>query len=199
MELAGALVEGPRPGDLNQALMELGATVCTPSSPRCLVCPLRDDCDARSRGLQDEIPVLAKKKKAPVVKMVALVATRGDSVLLARRMETGLFGGLWEPPMAEARSRTTIEEATRLLADLVGREVTLQGAPAIVKHVLTHRELHLRVYAGAVSRGPVALSAPYEDARFVDREGLRELGISTLAKKVIAAIAKKETSAEKLR
>src|SRR4051812_43553601 len=103
-ERAAALVPEDRPGRFNEALMELGATVCTPRDPRCGSCPLERVCVARATGRVGELPVVEEKRKVPVVAMVAAVLRRGDLVLFARRSEGGLFGGLWEPPMVEAAS-----------------------------------------------------------------------------------------------
>ena len=101
---AARLVPAERPGRFNQALMELGATVCTPRSPRCDACPVDGACAARAAGREEELPVISPKREAPSVAMVAAVVRAGRRVLLARRAEGGLFGGLWEPPMVEAPS-----------------------------------------------------------------------------------------------
>src|SRR5581483_2887193 len=97
-QLAGALVRGEDPGALNQALMELGATVCTPRAPKCDVCPLTDRCDARRTDRTDAIPAVRKKPAVKAWKRVALVAEAEGAVLLARRKDDLVFGGLWEPP-----------------------------------------------------------------------------------------------------
>jgi A/G-specific adenine glycosylase len=102
--LALALLPDEKPGRHNEALMELGAMVCVPGEPRCDVCPVRELCEGRLRGVAADLPI-AKKKKAPrEVRMVALVSRRGARVLMGRRREGGLFGGLWEPPMVEVES-----------------------------------------------------------------------------------------------
>ncbi|HEY4060112.1 MAG TPA: hypothetical protein VGM39_26035, partial [Kofleriaceae bacterium] len=102
---AGALVvalpEAAAPGDLNQGLMELGATVCTPTSPRCLICPLAAPCVAKRSGRQSELPVTAPRKKQhelTVLARDALWMSDGATLVLARRSPDGLFGGLWELP-----------------------------------------------------------------------------------------------------
>src|SRR5664279_3638998 len=104
-ERAGALVaalpEGAAPGDLNQGLMELGATLCTPTSPRCLVCPLATACFANRTGRQAELPKTAPRKKEHELRVLArdaLWMCDGEAIVLARRAPEGLFGGLWELP-----------------------------------------------------------------------------------------------------
>ena len=101
--LAAALVPDDRPGDFNQALMELGATICTPRSPDCDACPLAEWCEARRLGVQELRPLPRAKKPIPEETVRTAVIVRGDgALLLARRPEDGLLGGLWEFPGAEA-------------------------------------------------------------------------------------------------
>ena len=187
-EIAWRLVPEERPGRFNEALMELGATVCTPRDPRCGACPLEALCAARASGRVLELPVIEAKKKVPVVKMVAAVLRSGPRVLLARRKEGGLFGGLWEPPMVEA---STIAEARALLSAVgVGAAIEL-GEAGKIKHVLSHKELRVTVAAGTITgktKAPTALVSPYEKAAWLDPDDA-EIGISTLARKVLAAAA----------
>ena len=185
-EIAWRLVPEERPGRFNEALMELGATVCTPRDPGCGACPIEALCAARASGRVLELPVIAARKKVPVVKMVAAVLRNGPRVLLARRAEGGLFGGLWEPPMVEAAS---IDEARAQLG-AVGIAVTIDlGEAGKVKHVLSHKELRVTVAAGTIAgktKAPTELGAPYEKAAWLDPDDA-EIGISTLARKVLAA------------
>ena len=127
---AGALVEtGGDPSALNQALMELGATVCTPTGPACLLCPVSASCLARRQGREAELPQVARRPRRRRERAFCAVATRADRVLLARRPATGLLGGLWEPPrVPEAAARA-------------GRRL------GTVTHVFTHIELKLEVFA----------------------------------------------------
>lgn len=108
---AAALVPQDRPGDFNQALMELGATVCTPRSPSCGECPLAPACEARRLGVQELRPLPQERRAVPEETVTTVVVVRGDgALLLVRRPEDGLLGGLWEfpgddgdwPPAAEA-------------------------------------------------------------------------------------------------
>src|SRR6187551_3359477 len=89
------------PGDLNQGLMELGATVCTPTSPRCLVCPLAKLCAANRTGRQDALPVTAPRKtkdQLPLLERTHVWIEDAGTIVLGRRPAGGLFGGLWELP-----------------------------------------------------------------------------------------------------
>ncbi len=155
--LAGSLARGTRAGDVNQALMELGATVCTPSSPRCECCPLRTGCAARAADSQESYP----RKKAPAarrplrVAFVWIESRRG--VWLERRPLEGLWAGMWQLPGAEGpRARARLSE--RLGVDL-GRPI------AEVEHQLSHRDVHARVYRAATAHGLRRSGdrAPYPD------------------------------------
>ena len=139
--LAAALVPADRPGDFNQALMEFGATVCTPRSPSCETCPLEALCLARRRGTVAERPLPPKRKPVPENDVgCAVIVARGGRVLLVRRPEDGLLGGMWEFPGAEVRTdESPAEAAARAAADMVGDDVD-PGAPlATVTHEFTHR------------------------------------------------------------
>ncbi len=186
---AGALVPADRPGRFNEALMELGATTCTPRDPRCGSCPLESLCVARATGRVGELPAVEIKRKVPVVAMVAAVLTRGDQVLALRRAEGGLFGGLWEPPMVEAASLVEAREQLRHLG--IGAALTLAEVGRI-KHVLTHRELRVCVASGTLAARaalPSSLVAPYEKARWIDPADTT-IGVSTLARKILALATK---------
>ncbi|HUE77169.1 MAG TPA: A/G-specific adenine glycosylase [Longimicrobiales bacterium] len=97
--LADALVPARRPGDFNQALMEIGATLCTPRAPRCCACPIAGWCRARALGVQEKRPRRKQRKPIPEEAVKTVVVVRADGAfLLARRPENGLLGGLWEFP-----------------------------------------------------------------------------------------------------
>ena len=95
---AGVLVHGPHPGDLNQALMELGATICTVRTPRCANCPVSRFCDARAQGDAESLPIKTRKKPARKVEAVAALVIRRGKALAVRRPTRGLLGGLWDLP-----------------------------------------------------------------------------------------------------
>jgi A/G-specific adenine glycosylase len=184
-ETAARLVPAEMPGRFNEALMELGATLCTPREPRCDACPLPHVCRARALGRERELPLVESRRPVPVVKAVAVVIADGDLVLFARRREGGLFGGLWEPPMVEA---PTVEAARAALGDVgvtLGR-TRLREAGQIV-HVLTHRRMEVRV--AVARRGTTlvvegALAGPYERAGWLS-PAAPGVGVSTLARKVL--------------
>jgi A/G-specific adenine glycosylase len=143
--LAGRLTPSGRPGDFWQAVMDLGATVCRPRSPACLMCPWAGNCLALQRGLTEVLPRRARRKAKPVRHGVAFWAVdAGGAVLLRRRPEKGLLGGMTEVPGTEWRERTWTEEEALALAPVPGQWLPLAGS---VRHVFTHFELELTVLA----------------------------------------------------
>ncbi|MBN9167197.1 MAG: A/G-specific adenine glycosylase [Myxococcales bacterium] len=181
--LAEELVPAKKPGDWNQALMELGATICTPRAPACERCPVASSCRARAEGRVDELPVMGEKAKPKPQRVQALVArTKDGRVLLARRQSSGLFAGLWEPPSIDGDESAGDE--------LFGRFALASRALAgRVTHVLSHRRLTVDVHAAVLSKRPAgsALPAAYEALDLFDEAALDGLGISKLARKILAA------------
>lgn len=185
-ELAAELVAGERPGALNNALMELGATVCVPREPRCMICPVRDECVARRQGQERSLPVVAEKPARPRVREVALLLrVRGrDGNVMVRRRAEGLFGGMWEPPRVPTRDR---HAARATIEDALGITITLDDQRARkVEHVLTHRHLDVSVVTGVASRVPTRVRGDDWDAvALVATCDLSARGVSTLARKLL--------------
>ncbi|MBW3630885.1 MAG: A/G-specific adenine glycosylase [Gemmatimonadetes bacterium] len=137
--LAAALVPGERPGDLNQSLMELGATVCTPRAPRCQECPVQDHCAAYRAGTEEQRPLPKKAKPLPHEHHAVAVVERDGRYLLARRPVDARLGGLWEFPGAlRRRGESTAAAAERAPLEGVGIEVRAGEPIASVKHGFTH-------------------------------------------------------------
>ena len=186
-ELAEQLVQGERPGALNNALMELGATVCVPREPRCLLCPIQKECTARREGRERSLPVVSEKAARPRIREVALVlrADDSDARVLVRRVRDGLFGGMWEPPRIEARDKHAARAA---IEAALGVTVRLDDTRARkVEHILTHRHLEVSVVSGVVDRTPSKVrSDAWDKVELVQMNQLATKGISTLARKVLA-------------
>lgn len=180
-ELADELVPSDEPGAFNQALMELGATVCTPRAPACGACPIAPTCRARAEGRVETLPVVAQKKAPKTERLQALVATLSGRVLLARRRSTGRFGGLWEPPIAEGGARAKRD----LYARVPVRRPLQKGS---VTHVLSHRRLTVAVSVGELAADASRLDLPgtYERGALFDEEALERLGVSALTRKILA-------------
>ena len=203
-QLADALVPQGRAGEWNQAVMELGATVCTPRTPACLGCPARRLCAAHAAGREAELPRLAPKAPPRAARQVCLVVTANGRVLLARRRPGALFGGLWEPPAVSdptTRKDAALTEGSRSFARnlpgiqkafsaLLGWDIeSLTGLTehGEVTHVLTHQRLVSRVVSIRLARAPrlqLAVGA-YDQLRMVSPSRMGDLGMSTLARKVL--------------
>lgn len=186
--LARRVLPAGRAGDFNQALMDLGSTICRPRNPDCDRCPVAARCEAFAHGEVDRYPVRAKKRRAPERDGAAAVYRRTDGrVLLARRPPHGLFGGLYELPWALCEGDEPAEVAVRAARDAVG--LRFQAGPALgeVRHLLTHMRLVLYLFAVEVI--PAAeiteSSAPTE---WVDPAQPGELGLSTLARRALAVL-----------
>lgn len=181
---AARLVPGARPGAFNQALMELGATVCTPKQPRCEACPIAADCQAYASGEVDSLPVPQARKSPTEMNLAAVVATRGrgsDQLLWLIRSEQSLFGGLWGLPTIEreASARSDAREALRE----AGISARLDQEPkGRVEHVLTHRRLRVDLF-----RATSAKAQESKRRRRFTTDELATVGISRLTKKILAA------------
>ncbi len=144
--LAAALVPRHRAGDFAQAMMDLGATICTPRRPRCVLCPWRGACAAAASGLAEDLPVRAEKPDRPLRYGVAFWLTRADgSVLLRRRPEKGLLGGMVEIPSTAWRTAPWSFAEAVAAAPAAARWLPLPGT---VRHGFTHFRLELTVVAG---------------------------------------------------
>jgi A/G-specific adenine glycosylase len=151
---AGALSQGRAPGDLNQALMELGATLCTPRAPGCPRCPLTRHCAARSSGNPESFPETRRRPAARSVEGIAALVTRGSKILAVRRPARGLLGGLWELPGGELHDGEPPQRGLRrTLRERVGLSISRPCAAGVVDHVFSHFRLRLHVYRCAAASG----------------------------------------------
>lgn len=158
-ELAAGLVPPGRTGDYNQALMELGATVCAPHAPRCPVCPVAELCEARRRGEQESLPVRAPRRALPHYNVTAGVIWHDGCVLLAQRRPGGLLGGLWEFPGGKQEPGETLEDCLRReLREELGIEVEVGPLLLTLAHAYTHFRITLHAFTCRhVSGQPQAL------------------------------------------
>lgn len=149
--IVDAMVPADRPGDFAQAMMDLGATVCTPKRPACILCPLSETCDARLAGTQERYPVKLAKRPKPQRKGAVFVAIRmsDDAVWLRRRPPSGLLGGMAEPPSTGWSSRA--DGACGSGAAPFEAEWTQAGT---VEHGFTHFDLALEVWTSRIDHTP---------------------------------------------
>jgi len=182
--VAPQLLPPARAGEFNEALMELGATVCLPRNPRCGECPLSAGCGAHRSGDAEAFPAPRRKKTRPLLVWAAPALVRRDgAVLLRRRSDGELFAGLWDLPSAEVRGGDVgVALRGALAACGVARRGRLESRGE-VRQVLTHRELRVLLFAGRV--GPL----PAQDGlRWASAADLPALGLSSLARKCLRAV-----------
>jgi len=145
--LAGSHLPKGHAGDYNQALMDLGATLCLPRNPACQLCPLRDLCKARMLGIQEQRPVLKPKPKVPHYTVTAAVLRRDGKILLAKRQSKGLLGGMWEFPGGKVEKGEDLEAClTREIREELGAEIHVGEAFGIYKHAYTHFRITLHAF-----------------------------------------------------
>ena len=178
-EIVTGLVPADRPGDFNQALMELGATVCTPRSPRCDECPVATDCVARLEGRVEELPVLPARKAAVEVGARAVVVPAGDAGLLAHRIPVGEInaGQLDLPGPGPLVACPTPARLSRAVRQRFGVEVAVEDEIGNVRHGITHHRITLTAHwASCDDPGPLLPADPLDP----------EAPWTTIARKVFA-------------
>lgn len=171
-EVAALLVDPVRPGDFNQALMELGATICMPRRAECLLCPVNDLCAVRGTGRELELPIKSKKQKQRPEKRSAVLYRRGDEFLVVQRKQDGLLGGLWEFPLYREVPAGFIDEPSQ----------------ATITHIFSHIRLEIEIYEATI---PASGAAPeVDDDLYVSQLWLRAdeldtVPLSTLMRKMM--------------
>ena len=144
-DVKSLLISG-RAGDFNQALMDLGATICTPANPSCESCPVSHHCLAWHAGTVSEFPPRKAKKKPKRVHMVAFVVRDGHRLLMVKRPASGLFGGLYDLPCGDIqKGEQAFQAAGRIAAERLSLSLSDAKVVGSVEHALTHRKLTLTV------------------------------------------------------
>jgi len=183
-ELAASLLPSRRAGDFAQALMDLGATICSPKRPVCALCPWNDSCLANERGDQATFPRKAPKREGRLRRGFAFVALRADGrVLLRRRPDKGLLASMMEVP-GSGWTHDFDDGAARRSAPRLAAKVQWRRLHGVVQHVFTHFPLELSVFAAQVPR---ATPAP-KGARWVKITELRDEALPNVMRKVLAHV-----------
>ena len=154
-------------GDYNQAMMDLGATVCTPKSPGCERCPLACLCRARQRGLQEERPVRGRKAKLPHYTVTAAVIQRGNEVLIVQRPPRGLLGGMWEFPGGKQEPGESLPACLRReIREELKADVQVGDRLGVFTHAYSHFKITLHAYLCTYHGHPPQL-VEHTDLRWV--------------------------------
>jgi A/G-specific adenine glycosylase len=162
-ETAERLLHRRTPGLFNQALMELGALVCTPRNPDCPGCPLAALCLARQARQTDRYPKREKAKPVPEYPVAAGVIFKKGKILITRRRTDVMLGGLWEFPGGKVRpGETPAEACIREIREEVGLTVAIEGPLARVRHAYTHFKIDMHVFRCRYRSGRVALKGPVD-------------------------------------
>ena len=173
--------EKSRAGDSAQALMDLGASICTPKKPACSLCPLNEACAARQRGDQEVFPRKAPKKAGDLRRGAAFVVTRGDELLVRTRAEKGLLGGMTEVPGSDWRAAQDDAAALKQAPRLAG-VARWHRKVGVVTHVFTHFPLELVIYTAHVA----ARTRAPKDMRWVPIATLDGEALPNVMRKAIA-------------
>ncbi len=188
-QLSESLLDRENPRDFNQALMDLGATLCTPRNPACLICPWQVHCEAYNLGMQSELPM--REVSAPIPHKnigVAVIWNDSGEILIDRRKQSGLLGGLWEFPGGKQEAGETLEAC-------IQREILEELAIAIevgehlitIDHAYTHFRVTLNVYhCRLISGEPQAIEC--DEIRWVTLDEIDKFPFPAANVKIIEAL-----------
>jgi A/G-specific adenine glycosylase len=180
-----------RAGRWNEAMMELGATICTPRSPRCDECPLARVCRARALDMQEALPERTAKKRMPHYDVTSAVIQKRNRVLIAQRPVGGMLGGLWEFPGGKRERGETLEECLRReIQEELGIEIEVGELVTQVRHTYTHFCITLHALECCLVRGrPRAIQVA--DWRWARLDELEDLAFAVTDRKIIQVLKKK--------
>ncbi len=152
--IARELLPAGRAGEFNEALMDLGATVCTPRSPSCATCPIEALCTARAKGMEELLPVKVRRKPVPHYEICVGIVRKRGRILIDRRPEEGLLGGLWEFPGGKRERGESREECVRReVLEELGIRVRVGRKVAVVRHAYSHFRVTIHAYECAFVSG----------------------------------------------
>lgn len=184
-ERADLILNRDKPGCFNQAMMELGATVCRPQSPTCVVCPVNSYCKAVKVGLQNEYPYRRKTEKSPEYNIAAGIIYKGSDILIIQRPLDGLLGGLWEFPNGNLNNGETSEEACiRHISESTNLSVSNLNYLTQVKHAYTHFKIVVDAFECEYIHGDLQLNGPI-DAKWIKVDELQDFPLPKATHKII--------------
>ena len=171
-------------GEYNQAMMDLGASICTPSSPNCVACPVADHCEARKLGIQEARPVKKAKAAIPHYTVTAAVLRRNGQVFIAQRPDSGLLGGMWEFPGGKTEPGENLRTCLkREICEELGVDIEV-GAPfGIYEHAYTHFRITLHAFECLLTEG-TPLAHEHQDFRWVKPSNLDKFPMGKIDRQI---------------
>jgi A/G-specific adenine glycosylase len=197
-ELAQEHLPKGRASAYNQALMDLGATICTPKSPDCAHCPVADACQARILGVQEARPVKKPRKRVPHLTVTAAVIRRDGKVLLSKRPAEGLLGGMWEFPGG------TLEESDPDLSGCLQREIreelgieVVVGAPfGVYNHAYTHFKITLHAFLCALPDGAAPQAIESDGLAWAEPPALTDYPMGKVDRQIANRLLREEAGCD---
>jgi len=172
-------------GDYNQALMDLGATICTPRQPACSTCPLASLCQAAQLGLQHELPVVVTKPAVPHYLVTAAVITRQEQVLITRRPQNGLLGGMWEFPGGKVQPGEDLGTCLqREICEELNVEIEVGGALGTYRHAYTHFRVTLHAFECRLINGVQPTPVQVDELRWVKPGELQDYPMGKIDRQI---------------
>lgn len=187
-QLAADNLPKGKAGDFNQALMDLGATICLPRNPRCEDCPLTKDCQARALELHEARPVLKPKAEVPHVVHSAAVINQRGRVLLAKRPSDGLLGGMWQFPNGQVRGDPA-RGLPKALKTGHGLDVRAGKALGVVNHAYTHFRVTVHVF-----RGELISMSKKEDLKWIKLSELEDYPMGKIDRQIARRFLTRQTT-----
>lgn len=193
-ELAQAYLPAGKAGAYNQAMMDLGALVCTPRSPVCSNCPLAEICLANRKGLQKQRPVQTPRLRTPHYTVTAAVICREGKLLIAQRPADGLLGGLWEFPGGKLQpGESLVDCLKREICEELGSEIEVRHLLGSYRHAYTHFKVTLHAFHCRLTNGDLPRPIEAQALRWVNLEGLHDFPMGKIDRQIARDLHSLET------
>ncbi len=191
---AEKLVPKKRPGDFNQSLMELGATICIPKNPLCLLCPVATLCQAKTQNIESEYPPKKTKQQSKKIEVSAAVIFRNGKVFIQQRPHKGLMGGLWEFPGGKRKNRESEEDCLkREIQEELDVQVNIQKKIMTIKHSYTQFRVTLNVFLCKLKPGRIKASQ-CDQWKWVSPEQLKQFTFPAANVKIVEYLTNESSS-----
>lgn len=179
-----------RAGEFNQALMDMGATVCTAKSPDCSKCPIREFCQAYALGIQDQRPVRQAKPKPPHYQVTAAVISRDGKIFIARRPQHGLLAGMWEFPGGKVHQGEGLRECLqRELMEELAVKVRVGEPVGVYEHAYTHFSITLHAFECRLGNGSEPQALEHSEFAWVEPGELIDYPMGKVDRQIASRIA----------